>query len=81
MRESEGGYLKAYLQYLYIGNTAQSRPRETLPSIHLFGRSRETSLDFTRLPERFYYRSTTTTTNNTTTDRVFIHLNSLHAAC
>lgn len=53
---SEGGTLKHTLQYLYIGNTAQSRQtRETLPSIHLFGRSRETSLDFTRLPERFYY--------------------------
>lgn len=52
MRESEGGTLKHTLQYLYIGNTAQERPSH--PS-HLFGRSRETSLDFTRLPERFSY--------------------------
>lgn len=77
MRESEGGTLKH--TYLTVPLYWKHSARETLPSIHLFGRSRETSLDFTRLPERFYYRSTTTT--HTITDRVFIHLNSLHAAC
>lgn len=74
MRESEGGTLKHTLQYLYIGNTAQERPSH--PSIFSAGRAKPLSTS-PGSPNVFTTRSTTTT--HTITDRVFIHLNSLHA--
>lgn len=59
------------IQYLYIGNTAQSRPRErpSHPSIFSAGRAKPLSTS-PGSPNVFTTRSTTTTTHNTTTDRV-----------
>lgn len=68
MRESEGGTLKHTLQYLYIGNTAQSRPeRPSHPSIFSAGRAKPLSTS-PGSPNVFTTRSTTTT--HTITDRV-----------